>query len=265
MRRCDRSFVLVALLVAAFFVSRGATPAHAVFFDLHGLTPNQSLGYSLTLGGITAQVGGTGFLMKSGATTFGIDATSANDNPMLIDGGGGFAENFSFLFNPTVVFDSLLISQFDSVDSGRFDIKSGQQIALTNGVTDVGILAASSANYLRWTGDSVSGMSRGFSVDGFTVRLVGDYNGDGAIDAGDYIVWRKLLGSSVATRYRGADGDGDGTIGPGDYAVWRTRYVRPPGSGTQVLAVPEPASVVIIATACAALMTWQRVGSNGRR
>jgi hypothetical protein len=236
-------------------VSIGETPAHAVFFDLHGLAPNQSLGYSLTRGGITAQL--SGGLMKSGATTFGIDATSANDDPMLIDGGSGFAENFSFLFSPSVVFDSLLISQFDSVDSGRFDIKSGPMIALANGTIDVGVLAGGSANFLRWTGDTVSGSNRGFSVDGFTVRLVGDYNGDGAIDAGDYIVWRKALGSTVATRYRGADGDGDGTIGPGDYGVWRARYVRPPGSGTQLLAVPEPASLTIVAAAYA-MSVWGR-------
>ncbi len=53
--------------------------------------------------------------------------------------------------------------------------------------------------------------------------LTGDYNGDGTVDAGDYVIWRRTLGQSVAFG-SGADGDGDGVIGLGDYAAWRSSF-----------------------------------------
>ena len=40
-------------------------------------------------------------------------------------------------------------------------------------------------------------------------RILGDYNLNGTVDAADYVVWRKTLGTSVAPPFSGADGDGD--------------------------------------------------------
>jgi parallel beta-helix repeat protein len=54
-------------------------------------------------------------------------------------------------------------------------------------------------------------------------ELLGDYNGNGVVDAADYVVWRKMLGAAV-TPYSGADGDGNGHIGQGDYDVWRGHF-----------------------------------------
>lgn len=53
--------------------------------------------------------------------------------------------------------------------------------------------------------------------------LEGDYNNDGYVDAGDYIVWRKMLGKNGA-QYAGADGDGDRTVDAEDLAVWRANF-----------------------------------------
>src|SRR6185369_6804948 len=53
--------------------------------------------------------------------------------------------------------------------------------------------------------------------------LPGDYNGNGAVDAADYVMWRKTLGSSVPN-YTGADGSGNGVIDQGDQAVWRAHF-----------------------------------------
>ena len=36
------------------------------------------------------------------------------------------------------------------------------------------------------------------------VRLAGDFNNDGSVDAGDYVVWQRSLGESVAVAYDGA-------------------------------------------------------------
>ena len=54
-------------------------------------------------------------------------------------------------------------------------------------------------------------------------QLVGDYNLDGIVDSGDYIVWRANLGSNVPA-FSGADGSGNGQIGPEDYDLWRRNF-----------------------------------------
>ena len=62
--------------------------------------------------------------------------------------------------------------------------------------------------------------------------LPGDYNGNHIVDAADYVLWRKMQGTSVP-QYSGADGDGDSTVDDADYGVWRGNFgsMPPPGSG----------------------------------
>jgi hypothetical protein len=60
--------------------------------------------------------------------------------------------------------------------------------------------------------------------------LPGDYSSNHFVDAADYVLWRKNLGSSVS-QYTGADGDGSGVIDPGDYTVWRAHYGATNGAG----------------------------------
>ncbi len=66
------------------------------------------------------------------------------------------------------------------------------------------------------------------------VVIPGDYNNDGTVDAADYIVWRKGLG----TTYRQSD-----------YDVWRANFGQTAGSGAGAVAnvaVPEPASIALL-------------------
>jgi hypothetical protein len=89
------------------------------------------------------------------------------------------------------------------------------------------------------------------------VRLGGDYNLDGAVNAADYTVWRNSLGQSVPAG-TGADGSGptgvpDGTITRHDYTHWKSRYGATAGSGGAVAelhAVPEAASHLLAAAGC---------------
>jgi hypothetical protein len=73
--------------------------------------------------------------------------------------------------------------------------------------------------------------------------LPGDYNGNGEVDAADYVVWRSALGSASDLA---ADGNGNGIIDSGDYDVWRGRYgaaLQPASIGISMSvgsAVPEP-------------------------
>jgi serralysin len=80
----------------------------------------------------------------------------------------------------------------------------------------------------------------------------GDYNGNGLVDAADYVVWRNTLNQSVAMG-TGADGSGNGTIDAADYNFWRVRFGRTVPGAAAVAAVPEPATVALMLFATGAL------------
>jgi hypothetical protein len=87
----------------------------------------------------------------------------------------------------------------------------------------------------------------------------GDYNGNGDVDAADYVLWRKTLNQSVDPAGSGADGDGDGTVNAGDYDFWRERFGDDVGGGAGFgSTVPEPASWAIVLAACVAMRLWCR-------
>jgi len=69
----------------------------------------------------------------------------------------------------------------------------------------------------------------------------GDYNGDGTVDAGDYVRWRNNLGDADETNINN-NGDG-GDVGISDYQFWKDRYGNP-GAGGLGTVVPEPAAVL---------------------
>ncbi|QDU89222.1 translocation protein TolB [Pirellulimonas nuda] len=75
---------------------------------------------------------------------------------------------------------------------------------------------------------------------------VGDYNGDGFVDAADYTVWRDTLGSISDLR---ADGDGSLAIDAGDYQVWKNGFGPAAGVAGSVAAIPEPPSASCLALA----------------
>ena len=75
----------------------------------------------------------------------------------------------------------------------------------------------------------------GISIDPLRFEIVpavlqsGDFNQDGAVDAADYVVWRKSLGQSGPGL--SADGNDNNFIDPGDYEVWRaTSGTQPAGA-----------------------------------
>jgi len=77
----------------------------------------------------------------------------------------------------------------------------------------------------------------------------GDFNGDGSVDAADYVVWRNTLGSSVNLF---ADGDGSGMVDQGDYQLWKSQFGSTAGSGAGLHnshSVPEPTSLVALSVA----------------
>ena len=61
--------------------------------------------------------------------------------------------------------------------------------------------------------------------------LVGDYNGDGVVNAADYVVWRDTVGSTTDLR---ANGDNsNNAIDAADYGVWKANFGETPGAGAR--------------------------------
>jgi hypothetical protein len=74
----------------------------------------------------------------------------------------------------------------------------------------------------------------------------GDYNGNGFVDAADYILWRKTLNSAASPAGSGADGNKNELIDSGDYTYWRLRFGNPASGFASGSSVPEPASSVFM-------------------
>jgi hypothetical protein len=82
--------------------------------------------------------------------------------------------------------------------------------------------------------------------------LTGDYNYNGVVDAGDYVLWRHTVGQSVA-RGSGADGNGDGMVTQADYNIWRAQYGLTSGAGLSQGTVPEPSATALVVESVAAI------------
>jgi hypothetical protein len=86
--------------------------------------------------------------------------------------------------------------------------------------------------------------------------LTGDYNGDGNVDAADYVVWRKSLGETGSDLP--ADGNNNEEIDAPDYDAWRTNFGRTVASTSFAPAVvPEPAPAVLLTIA---IFGWLTTG-----
>jgi hypothetical protein len=75
---------------------------------------------------------------------------------------------------------------------------------------------------------------------------LGDYNRNNVVDAADYVVWRKGLGT---------------TYNQNDFTVWRAHFGQTAGSGLAASAngtIPEPATLMILIVAAAGVSTGWR-------
>jgi T5SS/PEP-CTERM-associated repeat protein len=82
-----------------------------------------------------------------------------------------------------------------------------------------------------------------------TVVATGDFNGNGTVDAGDYIVWRNSLNQQGAGL--AADSNGDGVVNATDYAFWRSRVGNVVGGAGSGAAIPETSSIALLTIASA--------------
>jgi hypothetical protein len=84
----------------------------------------------------------------------------------------------------------------------------------------------------------------------FSTVLIGDYNGNGIVDAADYTLWRDKLGAAAGS-LSNRDPSNTGAISVADYNSWKANFgAHSPGSGAGAFgtsAVPEPSSLILLA------------------
>jgi hypothetical protein len=106
--------------------------------------------------------------------------------------------------------------------------------------------AFTSASLPALTGSLVWNISYAANLVALSVSLPGDFDDDGSVDAADYVVWRKGLGSAYTQS---------------DYNIWRTHFGQTAGSASGASAnitVPERASPVPLIFAAASWFLWRR-------
>ena len=82
--------------------------------------------------------------------------------------------------------------------------------------------------------------------------ILGDYSGNGVIDAADYNVWRDTFGAQGPDLR--ADGNGDGVVNVSDYNIWRDRFEQVSNGAD----LPEPATGMALLCVLAAYWTTAR-------
>jgi uncharacterized delta-60 repeat protein len=165
-----------------------------------------------------------------GASVMATSVVVQSDGKIVVAGSSSIGTNTDFAVARYNANGSLDTS-FDG--DGRLTTDFGSYL-------DQGIdVAVQSDGKIVVVGAMNNGADEDFAVaryvgDPIQPALLGDYNKNNVVDAADYIVWRKSLGTTGVTPYYGADGSGNGSIGQEDLAVWRTRFGNtvPPAAGS---------------------------------
>jgi hypothetical protein len=87
-------------------------------------------------------------------------------------------------------------------------------------------------------------------IDIVTPTIDADFNGNGVVDAADYVLWRKNSGLGTGANNAMGDSDNDGDVDANDYTNWAATFGNNvPGSGSALgvaQAVPEPATLLML-------------------
>jgi autotransporter-associated beta strand protein len=205
---------------------------------------------SLTVNGGTVTLAGANTYTGSNTVNGGTLAVSGSSATL---GTGNVAVNAGTLDIMAGVVNAI-------ANSATLAVLNAGQIALGAGINDViALLKLDGTDFTAGTyGSSTSGATNAglanpddyFSGMGIlTVAAAvqpGDYNGDGVVDAADYVAWRKLP----------ANFGGD----PGGYNTWRENFGEgnPGGGGGSGGGVPEPGTIALAMIAVFAASAFNR-------
>jgi probable HAF family extracellular repeat protein len=193
--------------------------------------------------------------------------TADGDMVLLGDLPGGYVVSNAFGVSGN---GSVIVGKSDSAsgyEAFRWTAGSGMQrlwdVLLAQGVNPAagGWSSLTAANAVSADGNTIVGTgTRNGNQEGFVAfvpnsvaYLPGDFNNDGNVNATDYVLWRKGLGT---------------TYDQNDYGVWRSHFGTSlgVGSGSALpsaeplsLAVPEPGTGVLLCVAFVGVVSRRRV------
>ena len=170
------------------------------------------------------------FTINSGSLTTG-DVTFGSMSTLQI----GLAGNSLGQYGDLTVSGRLALDGSLVVSLNGFSPSSGQSFHILDWGSLVG--AFSSLQLPTLAGGLAWNTSQLYTTGLLSVGLLGDFDFNGVVNAADYVVWRKGLGTTYTQN---------------DYSVWRSQFGQLAGSGAGTntnAAVPEPATLVLLTLA----------------
>jgi hypothetical protein len=179
----------------------------------------------------------TDSLGGSAAQTINVTVTPVNDNPPMFTSPDAVnvAENTTNVLTVMAADadlppQTLTYSIVGGEDQSKFNITSGGALSFkmppnfeapidSNGDNIYIVIVQASDNAFT---DLHAILVTVTDVNEPPVGLAGDYNNNGTVDAADYVVWRKALGTSVVL----PNDTTPGTVTEADFAVWRANFGR---------------------------------------
>jgi MprA protease rhombosortase-interaction domain-containing protein len=188
-----------------------------------------------------------GLAFDSNSQTLGIDntfsATTHPDNPNVLNLGevtvGAIAAGQTVsISNPNLAVFLNLAAYYQDATS-------------KNAVTIILQQVTSASQMSFWSKEGNAALSPRLVIDAILQPVLsGDYDGNGFVDAADYVVWRRAMSAGGTLLNETAS---LGTADQADYDAWRANFGAggTPGNGTLSGsgAVPEPATGVLLAVA----------------
>jgi uncharacterized protein YkwD len=186
-----------------------------------------------------------------------INGTNGSVGPQVVTQDLGNPGSVSYITG--VVYEDLNSNNFYDVGEGRpgvrIDVDNSAFFALSTASGGYAVPVTANGTYnVTFSGGgfatfaTTSNVTSGLNVKvdylaQVAAMLLGDYNENGIVDAGDYVVWRKKLGSPNALPNDDTTG-----VGPDDYTRWRSRFGNTgPGSGAGLsAAIPEPRTIAML-------------------
>ena len=149
--------------------------------------------------------------------------------------GTKYLEHGGHIWDHDYALTSLMITEFPEGEEPGFE-----------GVIDINAIEAIAAELEDPTGP----------------KLPGDFNGDGKVNAADYVVYRNNLGTGHPLAGNGNEmGSSMGVVDDDDYALWTSNFGAMAGSGSGLsatAAVPEPPASTLLVLATTGLAWWRR-------
>jgi hypothetical protein len=248
---------VVSNFASGKIISSGGGPT--TFFDdvtNNGEIRTSANGFTVFFGSVS----GSGTFTGSGTVNFEGDLKPGSSPAAIsFDGDVGFGVDATLQIELGGTTPS---TQYDKINViGDLALNGALEVSLINGfipsagqsfnILDWGSLAGTfSSLVLPTLAGLIWNTSQLYTTGALSVEsavgLPGDYNDDGAVDAADYVVWRKHEGTTTALPN---DPDG-GTVGSNQYNTWRANFGTSSGSGggsaSGSASVPEPTSVALL-------------------